>query len=177
MGILIGGFKAIGKSTLSKKYSDVIDLESSNFEYLIDDELNKIPVEQRKGLKNRAKNPEYPLNYYNALIYNFEKNKTVLFACKKEIVELLNKNNINYYIVYPKENMLEEIINRAKKRGNNEQFVSRITQVYYDDYPKSTDKVIWLQKGQYLEDVLLEKGFLERKNEKSSSLDKNSDER
>lgn len=163
MGILIGGFKAIGKSTLADKYNDVIDLESSNFEYLISDELKKIPVEQRKGLKNRVKNPEYPLNYYNELIYNLEKDKTVLFACKKEIVELLNKNNIIYYIVYPEKNMLEEIINRAKKRGNNEQFVSRITQVYYDDFPKSNDKVIWLQKGKYLEDVLLENGIIDRK--------------
>lgn len=56
-GILIGGFKAIGKSTLSKKYSNVIDLESSNFEYIIDENIKNIPVEQRKGLKNRIKNP------------------------------------------------------------------------------------------------------------------------
>ncbi len=55
LGILIGGFKAIGKSTLAKKYSNVIDLESSNFEYLMDEELKRIPVEQRKGLKNRKK--------------------------------------------------------------------------------------------------------------------------
>ncbi len=61
-GILIGGFKAIGKSTLAKKYSNVIDLESSDFEYIIDEEINKIPLEKRKGLKNRRKNLEYSLN-------------------------------------------------------------------------------------------------------------------
>ena len=136
MGILIGGFKAIGKSTLAKKYSDVIDLESSNFEYLISDELRKIPVEQRKGLKNRVKNPEWPLNYYNEIISSLKNSHIVLFANKTEVVELLDKNNIDYYIVWPEENMLDEIIYRAEKRGNNERFVSRITQAYYDYYPK-----------------------------------------
>ena len=43
--------------------------------------------------------------------------------------------------------MLDEIIDRSKKRGNNEQFISRITQVYYDDFPNSNDKVIWLHEG------------------------------
>lgn len=50
-GILIGGFKAIGKSTLATKYDDVIDLESSNFEYIIDEKIKNISVERRKGLK------------------------------------------------------------------------------------------------------------------------------
>ena len=164
LGILIGGFKAIGKSTLAKKYSNVIDVESSNFEYLIDEELKKISVEQRKGLKSRTKNPDYPLNYYNELISNLKKNHIVLFANKTEVVELLNKNNIDYYIVWPEENMLDEIIDRSKKRGNNERFISRIKQVYYEDFPKNNDKVIWLKKGQYLEDVLIEKGIIEIKN-------------
>ena len=174
MGILIGGFKAIGKSTLAKKYSDVIDLESSNFEYLISDELRKIPVEQRKGLKNRVKNPEWPLNYYNEIISSLKNSHIVLFANKTEVVELLDKNNIDYYIVWPEENMLDEIIYRAEKRGNNERFVSRITQAYYYYYPKSTDKIIWLQKGQYLEDVLLENGIIDGK---VVTLNQYSDER
>ncbi len=158
--ILIGGFKAIGKSTLAKKYSNVIDLESSDFEYIVDENMEKIPVEQRKGLKNRIKNPEYPLNYYNELICNLKRNNIVLFACKTEVLNLLNKNNINYYIVYPEEKMLEEIIERCKTRGNNEDFVSRVKEVYYADFPKDFEKVIWLKKGQYLEDVLIEKGII-----------------
>lgn len=161
LGILIGGFKAIGKSTLAKKYSNVIDLESSNFEYLMDEEMKRIPVEQRKGIKNRKRNPEWPLNYYSELISNLKKNHIVLFANKTEVVELLNENNIDYYIVWPEENMLDEIIERSRKRGNNEEFISKITSVYYRDYPKENDNVIWLKKGQYLEDILIEKGILD----------------
>ena len=46
-------------------------------------------------------------------------------------------------------------------RGNNEEFISRIKEVYYADFPKDFEKVIWLQKGQYLEDVLIQKGILD----------------
>ena len=68
-GMLIGGFKAIGKSTLARKYSNVVDIESSNFEYVIDENMRNIPVEQRKGLKSRIKNPEFPLNYCERVIW------------------------------------------------------------------------------------------------------------
>ena len=159
-GVLIGGFKAIGKSTLAKKYSNVMDIEIINFEYIIDEELAKIPIEQRKGIKNRTKNPDYPLNYYNEIISSLKQNNIVLFATKPEIVELLHQNNIDYYVVWPEKNMLDEIIERSKKRGNNEEFISKITNVYYRDYPKENDKVIWLPKGQYLEEVLIKNGIL-----------------
>ena len=162
LGFLIGGFKAIGKSTLAKKYSNVIDLESSNYEYLMTEEMKGIPTEKRKGLKNRIKNSEWPLNYYNEIISNLKKNNIVLFANKTEVVQLLNENNVDYYIVWPEENMLDEIIDRCKKRGNNEEFVSRITQVYYADFPENNDKVIWLKEGQYLEEALIEKGILDK---------------
>lgn len=92
---------------------------------------------------------------------NLQTDNVVLFACKTEVVNLLNKNNIDYYVVYPEENMLEEIIERCKIRGNNEEFISRIKEVYYADFPKDFEKVIWLQKGQYLEDVLIQKGILD----------------
>lgn len=160
MGLIIGGYKAIGKSTLATKYENVLDLESSNYEYIIDEELLKLSVEERKGLKSRKKNPDYPMNYYEKILEESNNGKIVLFACKKEIVDLLNENNIDYYIVYPEEDMLDEIIDRSKKRGNNEQFTSRIRQVYKDDYPHNSKNVIWLKRGQFLEEVLLENNLL-----------------
>lgn len=159
LGILIGGFKAIGKSTLSNKYSNIIDIESSNFEYIIDENIKDIPVEKRAKKQNKKSKISFKL--YNELISNLQTNNVVLFACKTQVVNLLNKNNIDYYVVYPEENMLEEIIKRCKMRGNNEEFISRIKEVYYADFPKDFEKVIWLQKGQYLEDVLIQKGILD----------------
>lgn len=81
--MIIGGYKAIGKTTLASKYKQVINLESSNYEYIIDDELKKLSVEQRKGLKSRKKNPEYHLNYYNQII-----KKKIIFY--KKIIERIS---------------------------------------------------------------------------------------
>lgn len=159
-GLIIGGYKAIGKTTLAKEYENVIDLESSNYEYVLDEELKKLSIEERKGLKTRKKNKDYPLNYYNKIIEESNNGKIVLFACKKEIVDLLNENKKEYYIVYPKENMLDEIIERSKKRGNNEQFTSRIREVYQNDYPYNSKNIIWLEKGEYLKDVLIKNKLL-----------------
>lgn len=111
-GKLIAGFGGIGKTTLAKKYNNVLDLESSNFKYIIDKELEKLSVEKRKGLKTRKLNKDFPKNYYNAIIENLEKYDIVLISMHNEIVKLLKENNIEYLVVYPKENMLNEIMRR-----------------------------------------------------------------
>lgn len=48
----------------------------------------------------------------------------------KEIIDLLEKNNISYYVIYPEENMIEEIIERCKKRGNKYDFLIGVKDAY-----------------------------------------------
>lgn len=159
-GILIAGFGAIGKTTLSKKYRNIIDLESSSFKYVIDDELKKIPIEERKGLKTRKLNPKFPNNYYTEIVNNLERHHLVLISMHNEIINLLEENGINYYVVYPEENMLDEIVERCKVRGNKEDFLLGVKEAYYRLYPHKCKNVIWLKKGQYLEDVLRKEKIL-----------------
>jgi tRNA uridine 5-carbamoylmethylation protein Kti12 len=159
-GILIAGFGAIGKTTLSKKYKNIIDLESSSFKYIIDDELKRIPIEERKGLKTRKLNPEFPNNYYTEIVNNLEKHNIVLISMHNEIINLLEENNINYYVVYPEEDMLNEIIERCKARGNKEEFLAGVKEAYYRLYPHKCKNVIWMKKGQYLEEVLVNNDLL-----------------
>lgn len=161
-GNLIGGFKAIGKTTIADKYENVIDLESSDYEYYFNDNIKNISKEERKGRTDRIKNPEYPMNYINAMIKLKNEGKIVLFACKKEIIDILNELNEEYLIVYPKEEMLDEIIERCKKRGNIEEFINKIRKVYERDYPQGEDKVIWLKNNQFIEEILLEKGIIRK---------------
>lgn len=154
--ILIAGFGAIGKTTLASKYKNILDLESSSFKYIIDDELKKLRVEERKGLKNRKLNPEYPDNYYEAIIENLNKYDIVLISMHNEIIKKLEDNNIDYIVVYPKEDMIDEIIERCIARGNIEDFLSGVKDAYYRLYPSEKAKVLWLDKGKYIEDILKE---------------------
>ena len=36
--LIISGFGGVGKTTLAKKYKNVIDLESSNYQYIVTEE-------------------------------------------------------------------------------------------------------------------------------------------
>ena len=155
-GKLIAGFGGIGKTTLAKKYNNVLDLESSNFKYVLDDELKKLKVEERKGVKTRKFNKDFPKNYYDAIIKSLEKYDIVLISMHTEIVKLLKENKIEYIVVYPKEHMLDEIMQRFIDRGNINEFLLGVKDAYYRLYPNKNDKVIWLNSGEYLEDILKE---------------------
>ena len=165
-GLIIAGFGAIGKTTLAEKYKNVIDLESSLFKYLIDDELKKLSVEERKGLKSRKLNPEYPENYYQAIVDSLKIADIVLISVQHDIIKKLQENNIEYIKVYPKEEMLDELKVRCVKRGNSEEYLAKMGEAFLKYYPSENEKVLWLNNGEYLEDILIQNGILKEKNQK-----------
>ena len=63
-----------------------------------------------------------------------------------EIIDLLEENNINYYVVYPEENMIEEILERCKNRGNKDDFLNGVKDAYYRLYPRKCKNIIWMKK-------------------------------
>ena len=75
-GIIIAGFATCGKSVLGKKYSNVIDLESSNYKYN-DFNFENISTEAKKGTK-REINMDWPYNYYRAINEAVKKYDVVL---------------------------------------------------------------------------------------------------
>ena len=46
------------------------------------------------------------------------------------------------------------------KKKNNEEFISRVKTVYYDDYPEDNNNVFWLENGEYLENILLKNNII-----------------
>ena len=59
-------------------------------------------------------------------------------------------------IVYPEEEMLDEIIERCENRGNIKEFIDGVRDAYYRLLPKDSDKVYWLKSGEYLSDIIEE---------------------
>jgi len=67
-GIIISAFAGLGKTTLGNKYSNVIDLESTNYHWIFDiKERTTLNSEELKGIKQRQLNPEWPSNYIRAI--------------------------------------------------------------------------------------------------------------
>lgn len=153
MGVFIYCYTATGKSTLSKKYSNVIDMESTIYKYL----NTSTEKEHDKGSK-RERNPEFPENYFNAL--EEVKNKYDYILISDNICDSwLTENNIEYWQVYPNINLKEEYLNRMRKRGNPKEFIDYQAKLWNEwvegcAQDKKAKIHIELQAGQYLEDVL-----------------------
>ena len=158
-GIIIAAFATCGKSFLGKKYSNVIDLESSKYKFEYNEKEESIPVEERKGTK-RKRNKEWPLNYYKAIKDSVDAYDIVLIQLKPEHFDYLDKNNIKYSIAYPNINDWSAVNKKCITRGNNEHFIKRLKEVfipYYEDSLKRDyEKLYIIDKNKTLEDSLLE---------------------
>jgi len=152
MGVFIYCYTATGKSTLGKKYANVIDMESTRYKY---DEQSE--NEQSKGTK-RTINAHYPNNYFKALSDVKDKYDYILISdsiCN----EWLFKNNIEYWQVYPNKSLKEEYLLRMKNRGNNQDFINYQSKLW-DEWiegcinDKNASRHIVLKSGQFLEDVI-----------------------
>ena len=152
MGVFIFAFTATGKTTVAKKYENVIDLESTYYKYInyTDDESLKSTA--------RSINEEWPNNYFEALKNVKDKYDYILIA--DEICnEFLINNKYDYWYVYPKRELKQEYLDRCKKRGNNEEFIywySKLWDQWIDKCEEDNyaSKKIELKSNEYLEDVL-----------------------
>ena len=153
MGIFIYAFSATGKSTVAKKYSNVIDMESTLYKY-----LGVFQEDESLKSTEREINQQWPENYFNKLMEVKDKYDYILISddiCN----EFLKENNFEYWIVYPKKELKEEYMDRCKKRGNIDVFISWYSKLWDEWIDKcKSDKLalrhIELQSNQYLEEVL-----------------------
>ena len=158
-GMVIAGFAGIGKTTLAKKYKNVVDIESSLYKW-DNSGLEDVPVEARKGMK-RNENKEWPLNYINEIKDKMEKYDIVLVWIKPDVLELYEKYNIKYTLCYPKEEALPIYEQRYRDRGNSEEYINKVinsfekTKKKFDE--KNVDKII-LKGNETLEDYLINVG-------------------
>ena len=161
-GIVIAGFAGIGKTTLAKKYSNVIDVESSPYkwDYSNYDTSN---LESLKGLKNRVKNKDFPLNYINAIKEAMKSYDIVLvWIHPEEILPEYEKYGIDYMLAYPSLEALSDYRERFETRGNNSEYIEKVLGNYdlrYKQFTSSSHMKIELKKGETLEDGLLRMGF------------------
>ena len=153
--MIIAGLPCIGKTTMGERYANVMDLSSTKFHYLVDDQLID---ENLKGNENSLTvNPNWPENYINEIISKNNKYDIVFVLARDYILEKLNNLNIEYLIAVPEEGLKDDYISRAKNRCNDDNFIHGFEERYdkwrnmmiSQPVPK-----IYLTKGEFIEDTL-----------------------
>jgi len=119
--IIVSAFPACGKSYMFNNYNGkpfaMLDSDSSNFSWIKDE----------NGENTKERDPNFPTNYIKHIKDNIGK-VDVIFVSSHDIVrKALNKNNINFFMVYPDKSMKDEWIRRFRERGNDEGFIKFIS--------------------------------------------------
>lgn len=119
--IVVSAFPACGKSYMFNNYNGksftMLDSDSSNFSWIKDE----------NGNNTKERDSNFPDNYIKHIKDNIGK-VDVIFVSSHDIVrKALNKNRIDFFMVYPDKGMKEEWIRRFRERDNDENFIKFIS--------------------------------------------------
>lgn len=162
--VIVSAWICSGKTSLVKKYENVIELPSGDYKYLLTDEQKAIKNKESLKSTKREINPEWPSNYYDAILNEakFGKKDIILIAPCMPFEEMRNYG-IEFLLAYPDPVCKEEYKERARNRGANEEFLKRIEttiQTDFDEFLKQPNEKIVLKPNEYLEDVFIRVGIL-----------------
>lgn len=149
-------FAGLGKTYVGKKYSNVLDLQSSPCRYDYTN-VKKEDYERIKEIPNRKVNPNWPNNFIDAIKEASNKYDIILVSSSPDIRELLEQNDIDYTFILPSKDSREILLERYKKRENGKELIN-LVMGYFDTWSYKKEDyncpLVILDKDKYLEDYL-----------------------
>lgn len=113
-------FPACGKTWLCEHQEDynlkILDSDSSWFSWIyinIDEHGNEI-----RGMR-KVRNPDFPNNYINHIKENIDKYDCIFVSSHASVREALDKEGIDFIIVYPEQSCKAEWVGRCFIREKN----------------------------------------------------------
>ena len=159
---IIAAHAGTGKSTLAKKFPErFVDFVCMPYKYHLPEQFDENDNESCKASPEHELNFDYPDNYYDAIISEFNKhNKTLIVPPDWRLLMLFNSKDIPYILCYPENTEEAKNVYRERyiNRGNSEHFL----EIFIDGWENfmeffETDRFghkIVLKPQQYLTDVL-----------------------
>ena len=158
-GIVIAGFAGIGKSTLSEKYENIINLDSVFFKFKNVDGLSE---EEIKNIEIKEEIPNWEANYMEEILKKRNQYDIVLVPSQPRLLPWYEKYEIEYILCYPHKDYINEYFKRYEERGNNEYFINKMRNGYQEEYEIWKQKEVLkfiLEENEYLEDYLLKNNY------------------
>ncbi len=115
----------------------------------------------------RISNPEWPNNYLKAIIEKINMYDLILVPSSIDVRQLLKDNNIEFLFVLPDtdDETRKMLLQRYKQRENNDALIKEVMN-NFDTWSRNQEDydyhIIILDKNKYLEDLLLDLGFLHK---------------
>ncbi len=159
--IIIAGFSGIGKTSLAKKYKNVIDLDASEYVYDETDVLEAY-MKKRKG-EYRKPNPNWPNNYISVIKEAMTNYDIILVWDREDIIEEYIKNKFDFMVCYPSKNDLDNYVQRYKNRGNSDKYINMKLNQYENRvkfYNTLSMQKIILNNNETIEDWLIKNNYL-----------------
>jgi len=162
--VIISAWICAGKTYLTKKYENIIELPSGDYKYILTDEQKAVINKESLKSTQRELNPAWPKNYYDAILEEAKsgKHNIILIAPCMPFKEMRDYG-IKFILAYPDPACKEEYIKRARNRGANEEFVKRVKnkiQTDFEEFLNQPEEKIIIQPGEYLEGALIRTGIL-----------------
>lgn len=155
---IIVGYPGIGKTYLGNTFSDVIDIDSSDYHWIYHNHEVARDIERRKDCQDRELNSSWPYNYIEAIsqLYHQEEYSYILVVFKTEILPLLSAKGLPFTIVVPRKELKEEYRQRYISRNNSNAYISRMLLEWDDDMRQieSFSNVYYLDSCEYLTDFV-----------------------
>lgn len=115
--MVIAAFPGCGKTYTvaheAEKFDGILDSDSSEFSWKKDN----------KGNNTEERNPDFPNNYIKHIKDNIGKVEVIFVSSHKEVRKALEKEGIEYFLVYPNNFQKKDYIERYQKRGSNTKFI------------------------------------------------------
>jgi len=166
--VILSAWICAGKTYLTKKYKNIIELPSGDYKYILTDEQKAIANKESIKSTKREINPAWPKNYYDAILKEAQSGKhDIILIAPCMPFEEMRSYGINFTLAYPNPSCKEEYKERARSRGANEEFVKRVEstiQSDFEDFLNQPNEKIIMQPSEYLEDALIRVGILQAKN-------------
>ncbi len=164
--IIISAWICAGKTYLTKKYKNIIELPSGDYKYILTEEQKAVKNKESLKSTTRELNPAWPKNYYDAILKEFNggEHDIILIAPCMPFKEMRDYG-IKFILAYPDPICKEEYMERARSRGANEEFVKRVEskiQTDFEDFLSQPNNKIIMESGEYLEDALIRVGILNK---------------